>query len=162
MVAKMLLSKYVMRRSPPEVFLGKGVLKICSKFTGEQSWTTVLKLFRHGHPPPNLLHTLRTPFLNNTSEVLLRKSAALPVWWTSKFLKSRIDYQCFMRWDLNNLPEVTLMQFEYFTWPSPPHFIRLPAIKLIFLVRIFLAFSCIWTKYEALQGKAVGKGENLE
>ena len=25
----------VRRSSPPEVFLGKGVLKICSKFTGE-------------------------------------------------------------------------------------------------------------------------------
>ena len=26
---------YKNRSSPPEVFLGKGVLKICSKFTGE-------------------------------------------------------------------------------------------------------------------------------
>ena len=26
---------YKSRSSPPEVFLGKGVLKICSKFTGE-------------------------------------------------------------------------------------------------------------------------------
>ena len=25
----------MLRSSPPEVFLGKGVLKVCSKFTGE-------------------------------------------------------------------------------------------------------------------------------
>ena len=29
------LNKFVFRSSPPEVFLGKGVLKICRKFTGE-------------------------------------------------------------------------------------------------------------------------------
>ena len=28
---------YIFRRIPPEVFLGKGVLKICSKFTGEHA-----------------------------------------------------------------------------------------------------------------------------
>ena len=30
------------RRSHPEVFLGKGVLKICSKFTGEQPYRSAI------------------------------------------------------------------------------------------------------------------------
>ena len=44
------------RSSHPDVFLGKGVLKICSKFTGE-----------HGCSPVNLLYIFRTPFPKNTS-----------------------------------------------------------------------------------------------
>ena len=35
------------RSSPPEVFLGKGVLKICSKSTGEHPYQSVITL-RHG------------------------------------------------------------------------------------------------------------------
>ena len=38
------------------MFLEKGVLKICSKFTGE-----------YGCSPVNLLHIFRTPFTNNSS-----------------------------------------------------------------------------------------------
>ena len=48
------------RSNPSEVFLEKGVLKICSKFTGEHPWRSV-----------NLLHIFRTPFPKNTSEWLL-------------------------------------------------------------------------------------------
>ena len=29
---------FMFRSSRPEVFIGKGVLKICSKFTGEHPW----------------------------------------------------------------------------------------------------------------------------
>ena len=32
------------RSSPPEVFLGIGVLKICNKFTGENPCRTVISL----------------------------------------------------------------------------------------------------------------------
>ena len=32
------------RSSPPEVFLGKGVLKICNKFTGEHPWQSVISI----------------------------------------------------------------------------------------------------------------------
>ena len=48
------------RSRRPEVFLVKGVPKICSEFTGE-----------HGCFPVNLLHIFRTPFPKNTSGWLL-------------------------------------------------------------------------------------------
>ena len=69
------------RRSPPEVFLGKGVLKICSKFTGEHPCGIVISInllcnfseitVPHGCSPLNLLHIFRTPFPKNTSGGLL-------------------------------------------------------------------------------------------
>ena len=70
------------RSSHPDLFLGKGVLKICSKFTGEHP-TLLKKLywkllcnfieitFRRGCSPVKLLHAFRPPFLKNTSERLL-------------------------------------------------------------------------------------------
>ena len=58
--------------SHPEVFLGKGVLKICSKFTGEYPCRSVISIkllcnfveitFRHGCPPVNFLHIFKTFF----------------------------------------------------------------------------------------------------
>ena len=51
-----------------EVFLGKGVLKISSKFTGEYPCRSAL---RHGCSPVNLLHVFRTSFLKITSGWLL-------------------------------------------------------------------------------------------
>ena len=64
-----------------EVFLGKGVLKICSKFTGEHPRRSAISIkllcnfieitLRHGCSPVNLLHIFRTPFLKNTSGWLL-------------------------------------------------------------------------------------------
>ena len=59
-----------------EVFLGKGVLKICSKFTGEHPCRNAISIkllcnfieitLRHGCCPVNLLHIFRTPFLRYT------------------------------------------------------------------------------------------------
>ena len=67
--------------SRPEVFLRKGVLKICSKFTGEHSCRSVISIklqsnfneitLWHGCSPLNLLHIFRTPFSKNTSGRLL-------------------------------------------------------------------------------------------
>ena len=72
------------RSSHREVFLGKGVLKICSKFTGEHPCRSVISIkllcnfieitLRHGCSPVNLLHIFRTPFSKNTSGRLLLKS----------------------------------------------------------------------------------------
>ena len=69
------------RSSPPDVFLGKDVLKICSKFTGEHPCQNVISIkllcnfietaVRHGCSPVNLLHTFRTPFPTNSSGWLL-------------------------------------------------------------------------------------------
>ena len=79
------------RSSRSGVFLGKGVLNICIKFTGEnlcqsgisiklQSNFTEIAL-RHGCSPVNLLHIFRTPFYKNTCEWLL-----LPLHEASSFL----------------------------------------------------------------------------
>ena len=68
------------RSSRPEVFLGKGVLKICSKFTEHPCrsvisikllWNFIEVARRHGCSPVNLLHIFRTPFPKNTPGRLL-------------------------------------------------------------------------------------------
>ena len=66
-----------------DVFLRKGVLKLCNKFTGEHRCQGVISIkllcnffeitLRHGRSPVNLLHNFRTTFLKNTSEWLLLK-----------------------------------------------------------------------------------------
>ena len=71
------------RSSSSEVFLGKGVLKICSKFTGEHPcWSAIsIKLLcnfieiglRHGCSPVNSLNIFRTSFPKSTSGGLLLK-----------------------------------------------------------------------------------------
>ena len=70
------LQKSLSKSSHPEVFLGKGVLKICSKFTGEHPcWSAIsMKLqitLGLGFSPVNLLHIFKTPFLKITSGWLL-------------------------------------------------------------------------------------------
>ena len=70
------LESWSNRSSHTEVFLEKGVLKICGKFTGEKqqlgclfkildNWTEIT--LRHGFSPVNLVHIFRTLFTKNTS-----------------------------------------------------------------------------------------------
>ena len=69
------------KSSHSEVFLGKSVLKICSKFTIKHPCRSVISIkliwnfieitLRHGCYPVNLLHIFRTPFPKDTSERLL-------------------------------------------------------------------------------------------
>ena len=69
------------RSSHPEVSLRKGVLKICSKFTGEHPCRNVISIklqsisieipLLHWYPLVNLLYIIRTPFHKNTSGGLL-------------------------------------------------------------------------------------------
>ena len=69
------------RSSPPEVFLEKDVLKICSKFTGKNSCPIAISIkllykfieiaLWHECSPVNLLRVLRTPFHKNTYGGLL-------------------------------------------------------------------------------------------
>ena len=63
------------------MFLQKGVLKICSKFTGEHPCRSAISIklqskfieiaLRHACSPVNLLHISRTLFPKNTSVWLL-------------------------------------------------------------------------------------------
>ena len=63
------------------MFVGKGVLKIGSKFTGEHPCRSAISInlqsnfieitLRHRCSPVNLLHVFRTPFSKNTSGLLL-------------------------------------------------------------------------------------------
>ena len=63
------------------MFLGKGILKKCSKFTGDHPCRSVISIklqsnfieitLRRGCSPVNLLHIFRTPFPKNTSGGLL-------------------------------------------------------------------------------------------
>ena len=72
---------YLVKSSPPEVFVRKGPLKICSTFTGEHPCRSVISVqlfcsfigitFQHGCSPVKLLHIFKTPFPNNTSGGLL-------------------------------------------------------------------------------------------
>ena len=69
------------RSSPSEVFLGKSVLKICSKFTREHPCRRAISVkllcnfieitLWHRCSPVNLLHIFRTLFPKNTSLGLL-------------------------------------------------------------------------------------------
>ena len=72
------------RSSRPEVFLEINVLKICSKFTGEDQCRSVISVkfssclnnfikitLWHGCSPVNLLHIFRTSFPRKTSGRLL-------------------------------------------------------------------------------------------
>ena len=69
------------RSSRPEAFLRKGLLKICSKFTGEHPCRSAISInvqsnfidiaLRHGCSPVNFLHIFRTPFPMKTSGWLL-------------------------------------------------------------------------------------------
>ena len=79
---KLILKTRVFRRfrsSRPEVFLAKGVLKICSIFTGKCWGVISIKLLcnfnettlRHGCSPVNLLHIFATYFPRNASGWLL-------------------------------------------------------------------------------------------
>ena len=72
------------------MLLRKGVLKICSKFTGEHPCRSVISekllynfietILRHRCSPGNLLHDFRTLFPKNTSGWLFLKWRWLVVW----------------------------------------------------------------------------------
>ena len=78
---------YIYRSSHPGLFLRKGVLKICSKFTESHAEVWFAKqsncieiTLRHGCSLVNLLHIFRTPFPRNTSGWLLLYLRRLLFW----------------------------------------------------------------------------------
>ena len=83
-VTEFLYFRRLPRSSPSEVNLRKGVLKICSKFTGgHPCWSAISIILQsnfieialwQGCSPVNLLHFFRTLFSKNTSGWLLLTS----------------------------------------------------------------------------------------
>ena len=85
------------KSSHPEVFVRKGALKICRKFTGEHPCRSVISIkllciitLRHGCSPVNLRHIFRIPFYKNASGWLLlnvlilkSKGCSMDPWGTS-------------------------------------------------------------------------------
>ena len=81
----------IYRGSPPEAFLGKGVLKICSKFTGEHPHRSAILVklqssfieipLRYGCSLVNLLHILRTSSSKKTSGRLLLNIELFKRFW---------------------------------------------------------------------------------
>ena len=90
------------RNSHPRVFLVKGVLKICSKFTGEHQCRSAISInlqrnfiettLRHGCSV-NLLHISRTPFLKNTpARLLLNLTQRAPETQNLQYTNTRCNY----------------------------------------------------------------------
>ena len=61
------------KSSHPEVFIGNGTLKICSKVTEENPCRSVISITLLECSSVNLLHIFRTPFSKSTSGWLLLK-----------------------------------------------------------------------------------------
>ena len=71
----------ISRSSHPKMFLGRGVLEICGKFTGDHPCRSVISMnlqsnfieitLRHVRSPVSLLHIFRAPFLKRTSGWLI-------------------------------------------------------------------------------------------
>ena len=66
-----MIQVHITRSSYLEVLVGKGILKMCSKFTGEHPCRSVIS---HG----NLLYIFRKPFPKN-GRLLLCYRLALPI-----------------------------------------------------------------------------------
>ena len=131
--------KGMIKSSRPEVLLRKGVLKTCSKFTGEHPCRSVISIkllcnfvkipLRHRCSPVTLLHIFRTPFSKNTSGWMLlylcvnlfKNSTCCMIWsylvhfsaQTRKLKKnpSRKKFLIFQEWNFLNL---RLRNFLYF------------------------------------------------
>ena len=75
-------TKASLRTNRPEVFLEKGVLKLCSKFTGEHPCRSVISI--------NLLHIFRTPFPRKTTGRLLLKAKCVAFSVSKSHHKQRV------------------------------------------------------------------------
>ena len=89
---------YKNRSSPPEAFVGKGVLKICNKFLEHPCWNviSIILLFkfikhalRHGCSSLNLLHIFRTSFYK-AGRLLLEKTFMIVVWQGFKYTSGHL------------------------------------------------------------------------
>ena len=102
----------IFRSSRPEVFYEKGLLKMCSKFTGEfPCWSAIsIKLLCnfieitlwHGCSPVNLLHIFRAVFLKNISRRLLL-TIIISDFQKSKLGKEIVNWQMTLFFQFRNL-----------------------------------------------------------
>ena len=102
------------RRNRPEVFLGKGILNICSKFTGDHPCRSVISikllcnfieiLLRHGSSLVNLTHVFRAPFPRNTCGwlLLIFLQIAFLRGWLMNIFHPRFDSQFCVRHNLQS------------------------------------------------------------
>ena len=91
------------RSSYSEVFLGKGAVKTCSKFTGEHPCRSVTSIkvicniievtLQHGCSPVNLLHIFRVPFYKKTYGRQLLRVVRIKIFCFYK--NSRLQRQCY-------------------------------------------------------------------
>ena len=80
---KVLILLVQIRNSPPKVFLRKGVLKLCSKFTGEHPCRSVISIeitFLRGCSHVNLPHIFRTPFPKKITRGVLLTQMCNTIW----------------------------------------------------------------------------------
>ena len=104
----------------PQVFLRKGVLNICSKFTGKHPCQSVISIkllcnfieitLRHGCSTVNLLHIFRSPFPRNTSGWLLLENLDL----STKICCSTNRWIVFL--GLDNRAKLATHSFLEFSW----------------------------------------------
>ena len=123
--ADQMIFKILFRSSRSEVFLRKGVQKICSKFTGEHPCRSVISIklqsniieiaFRHGCSPVNLLHIFRTSFPRNTSGRMLLTFKS----WRMKCLIIDEKITIFKTLALSRVVYLTLLKV------APNHLIKL-------------------------------------
>ena len=122
------------RSSRPQVFLRKGVLEICSKFTGEHPCRSVISIkllynfteitIRHACSPVNVLHIIRTPFTKSSaankgrSTVNNRQSSVFDSPYSSWSFRPvgfprNLFYYFSLAIILDNL-ELVILQFKHF------------------------------------------------
>ena len=83
------------RRSRPEKFLTKVVLKMCSKFTEEHACQSCMEIaLRHGCFPVNLFHIFRAPFSKKSSRWLLLNMELCATILTFFWCSNVIGLQC--------------------------------------------------------------------
>ena len=87
------MSTMIYKSSRPEVFLGKYVLKISSKFTVKDPFLSVILTcwLRHGCSLANMLYIFRTPFPKNTSGWLLPELRPTEMQRSEKNVESVIE-----------------------------------------------------------------------
>ena len=93
------------RSSPPEALLGKGIQKMCSKFTGEHLFrsTSSIKLqsnlieitLWHEYSPINLMHICcnlcKAPFHKNISEGCFQMATIRQLYWYVKCFSPQLS-----------------------------------------------------------------------